>query len=67
MEIDVFSLLFSLKTKREFKEKRLEEERERDEKREMKRGARSMLPAGFLPGEPEPERAFPQPPRAWSF
>lgn len=37
MEIDVFSFLFSLKTKRKFKEKRLEEDRERDEKRDEKR------------------------------
>lgn len=33
-------------------------EREREEKREMKRGARSMQSAGFLPGEPERSALF---------
>ena len=62
MEIDVFPLLFSSKSKREFKEKRLERVGGgggREEKTARKRGARSRpQSAGFLPAEPGPKALF---------
>lgn len=68
MEIDVFPLLFSSKSKTEFKEKRLEKgrEKERGREREEERSPESAI-RGLPTRRARTESAFPQPPRARSF
>lgn len=71
MEIDVFPLLFSAKSKREFKEKRLERgwgrgvERKREESEEERRPESAVR--GLPTRRARTESAFPQLPRARSF
>jgi hypothetical protein len=71
MEIDVFPLLFSSKSKREFKEKRLERVGggggKRGEESEEERSPESSAVRGLPTRRARTESAFPQPPRARSF